>query len=309
MTLGQTERPHAAGVEEACETEPMTLLPPNARIAVVAPAGPIHPERLDAGLDVLRRWGFTPVEAPALRHRHDLFAGTLADRTADLEWALTDPDLHAVWFARGGYGTAEVVHALDPSALCVPRLVIGYSDATALISARVNLHQPSLHGPVVQELGAWPDDALTPLHRTLTQDSPWTLPGHQLAGPPRTVEGTLAGGNLTVLASLVGTPHALHPPHLLVLEDVHEAAYRLDRCWLQLHLSGAFDQLRGVCLGTFTHCDPTRDGVSPEELLARRFASLDVPVLGSLPIGHGAPQLPWLAGANALLTPTSLQTG
>ena len=209
MTLGQTERPHAAGVEEACETEPMTLLPPNARIAVVAPAGPIHPERLDAGLDVLRRWGFTPVEAPALRHRHDLFAGTLADRTADLEWALTDPDLHAVWFARGGYGTAEVVHALDPSALCVPRLVIGYSDATALISARVNLHQPSLHGPVVQELGAWPDDALTPLHRTLTQDSPWTLPGHQLAGPPRTVEGTLAGGNLTVLASLVGTPHRL----------------------------------------------------------------------------------------------------
>lgn len=280
----------------------------------MAPAGLFAPERLARGMAVVAEWGYTLQAAPNLGARARYTAGSVAERAADLAWALTAEDVDAVWFARGGFGTAHLLPHLPWDRLD-GRPVLGFSDATALLNALQQRGLPAIHAPVLQglsddtfgsEQAVLCDPASRTHLRALLQTGhmqPWR--GEWLAGPAVAVRGRLIGGNLAVLASVAGTPWALQAAGaILLLEDVAEAPYRIDRLLTQLVQSGALRGVRGLALGDFLD---TR--LEPSELrsfLGELLAPLGVPVIAGLPVGHGARNLAWPVGAEVELTPESL---
>ncbi|RZU34686.1 muramoyltetrapeptide carboxypeptidase [Streptomyces sp. BK022] len=270
-----------------------TRLAPGARVAVVAPSGPVPAERLRAGLDVLRGWGLDPVAAPHVLDRHGQFgylAGTDADRAEDLQRAWCDPSIDAVLCARGGYGAQRMADLLDWEAMRAagPKVFVGFSDVTALHEAfATRLGLVTLHGPMaagIDFIGS--ERAREHLHATLfTPEEAQRISTDGKPLVPGRARGTTLGGCLCLLAAELGTPHARPSAAggLLCLEDVGEETYRLDRYLTQLLRAGWLDQVRGVLLGSWQGCDPY-DSLRP--MLADRLAPLDVPVLEAAGFGH-----------------------
>jgi muramoyltetrapeptide carboxypeptidase len=278
-------------------------------IAVVAPAGIFDRARLGAAEAALRARGHTVVEGAHIDGRHRWFAGPAADRAADLAWALTAPGIDTVWFARGGSGTADLLAGLPWGALD-GREVWGFSDATALFSAAWGRGRPrGVHAPVLHSLLDAPDDDSRAAVWSLLEDgvAP-SLPGRRLCGPATSPVAPVVGGNLCVLASLCGTPWA---PDLrgaiLLLEDVGERPYRLDRLLAQLAQAGHLDGLAGVALGEFSlPAHPADAGIDLDAVFTERLGPLGVPVLTGLPVGHGRRNRPFVQGAPMQLTDAGL---
>lgn len=258
-----------------------------ARVALVAPAGPMADERIDIALDRCRRFGLEPVLGEAARSRHrEYLAGSDELRRDDLRRAFTDPEIDAVWALRGGYGTMRLLADLDLSGLALaPRAYIGFSDNTAVHLALHTRGVVSFHGPhaggdatdlteLVMQRVLWNDRAAGVL--PLPDDRPAVT----LAGG--TAEGPLIGGNLSLLAAMCGTRAApVADGAILFVEEIGEEAYRLDRAWTQLELAGVLDGVAGIAFGRFTDC-----GDDVIDLLQLLTARLAVPTLADLPIGH-----------------------
>lgn len=240
------------------------------------------------------------MDGRALGARHRYTAGTAAQRAADLHWALTDPGLHGLWFARGGYGT---VHALPelPWDRLDGRPIIGFSDATALFSAMYARGlSGGLHGPVLHSLA----DLCDAPTAVATHDALAGLPVHlPFAGPAQVVEGPLVGGNLAVLASVAGTPWASSAAGAIALvEDIGEPAYRLDRIVTQLIQSGYFDGCLAVVLGELIACRaPEGADYSVQDVVVQCLADAGLTVFTGAPVGHGAQNRPWWYGRSARL--------
>jgi muramoyltetrapeptide carboxypeptidase len=267
------------------------ILPPRlregSRIALVAPAGPLAPERIDVALERCRRFGLEPVLGAAARGRHGVYlAGTDDDRLRDLQQAIADPDIDGIWALRGGYGTMRLLARLDLAPLLqAPKPYIGFSDNTAVHLA---IHARGLvpfHGPHASA------DATELAEQVLLQvvrdpepagvlPVPADRPALTLAGG--SAEGPLIGGNLSLLAAMCGTPA---PPRghgaIVFIEEIEEPGYRIDRAWMQLLLSRALDGVAGIAFGRFTNCEDF-----DVELLRELAAPLGVPVLADLPFGH-----------------------
>jgi muramoyltetrapeptide carboxypeptidase len=280
------------------------MLREQATIAVVAPAGIPRRDDLDRGITLLRDWGYTVVEGGHIRDRHFYNAGTAANRIADLDWALADPAIDAVWLARGGYGCAHCLPVVAQKRYD-DRPVIGFSDATALFCGLARSGRTRLiHGPVVGSLAAGSDDASRDRLRDLLAGREVApMQCEELLGPKDAVSGPLIGGNLCVLASLAGTPWALKSAGaIVVLEDVGEAAYRIDRLIHQLRWSGCLDGVAGIALGDFVSCKlPDGADFSLDDVLGEALAPLGVPVAKGFPIGHGQRNLAWRWGVQARL--------
>ncbi|MGC0328637.1 muramoyltetrapeptide carboxypeptidase [Streptomyces sp. SAI-170] len=286
------------------ELQRPSRLAPGARVAVVAPSGPVPEERLQAGLDVLRGWDLDPVVAPHVLDRHPEFpylAGTDAGRAADLQAAWCDPTVDAVLCARGGYGVQRMVDLLDWEALRAagPKVFVGFSDVTALHEAfAVRLGLVTLHGPMAAGLD-FVKNAHAQEHLRATLFAPETVttiaaPGSRAMVPGR-ARGVLLGGCLSLLAAELGTPHARTSAAggLLCLEDVGEETYRLDRYLTQLLRAGALEGLSGVLLGSWESCEPYEERLRP--MLVDRLGPLGVPVVEEFGFGHceGASTIPF----------------
>jgi len=277
-------------------------LAPGARVAVVAPSGPVPEERLQAGLDVLRGWDLDPVVAPHVLDRHDEFgylAGTDADRAADLQAAWCDPAVDAVLCARGGYGVQRMTDLLDWDAMRAagPKVFVGFSDITALHEAFANrLGLVTLHGPMAAGIDFIKNTrAQEHLRATLfAPETVQTIASGGTALVPGRARGVTLGGCLCLLAADLGTPHSRPSARggLLCLEDVGEETYRLDRYLTQLLRAGWLDGVRGVLLGSWQDCDPY-PGV--RALLVDRLGGLGVPVVEEFGFGHceGALTIPF----------------
>ncbi|MFF7382218.1 LD-carboxypeptidase [Streptomyces griseoluteus] len=275
------------------QLERPTSLAPGARVAVVAPSGPVPAERLRAGLGLLRGWGLDPVAAPHVLDRHGQFgylAGTDADRAEDLQRAWCDPSVDAVLCARGGYGAQRMADLLDWEAMRAagPKVFVGFSDITALHEAfATRLGLVTLHGPMaagIDFIGSGrARDHLRATLFTPEQVQRISTDGKPLV--PGRARGTTLGGCLSLLAADLGTPHARRSAAggLLCLEDTGEETYRLDRYLTQLLRAGWLDEVRGVLLGSWQDCDPY-DSLRP--MLADRLAPLGVPVLEGAGFGH-----------------------
>ncbi|MFJ9712993.1 LD-carboxypeptidase [Streptomyces sp. NPDC101234] len=264
-----------------------------ARIAVVAPSGPVVEERLQAGLDILRGWDLDPVVAPhVLAEDGDLryLAGSDADRAADLQRAWCDPAVSAVLCARGGYGAQRLVDLLDWEAMRAagPKAFVGFSDATVLHEAfATRLGLATLYGPVAAGADfVKSTEAQEHLRATLfAPETVRTITGRGTALVPGRARGVTVGGCLTLLATGRGTPHT-HPGArggLLLLEDVGEAPYSLDRSITQLLRSGWLDGVAGILLGSWDRCGPYE---RVRAVLADRLGGLGVPVVEEFGFGH-----------------------
>ncbi|MFD5844735.1 S66 peptidase family protein [Streptomyces chartreusis] len=277
-----------------------------ARVAVVAPSGPIPEERLQAGLDVLRGWDLDPVVAPHVLDRHGEFAylaGTDADRAADLQGAWCDPSVDAVLCARGGYGAQRMVDLLDWDAMAEagPKVFVGFSDITVLHEAfATRLGIGTLYGPAAAGVD-FIKNARAQEHLRATLFEPEavrTITSTGSALVPGRARGVTLGGCLSLLAADTGTPHARTSARggLLCLEDVGEQTYRLDRCLTQLLRAGLFDGVRGVLLGSWQACEPYE---RVRALLLDRLGGLGVPVVEEFGFGHceGALTIPFGASA------------
>ncbi|MFF4269383.1 LD-carboxypeptidase [Streptomyces sp. NPDC001536] len=277
-------------------------LAPGARVAVVAPSGPVPEERLQAGLDVLRGWDLDPVVGPHVLERHgdfDYLAGTDADRAADLQSAWCDPSVDAVLCARGGYGVQRMTDLLDWEAMRAagPKVFVGFSDITALHEAfAVRLGLATLHGPMAAGVD-FIKNARAQEHLRATLFAPESVRTIASGGGtlvPGRARGVTLGGCLCLLAAELGTPHARPSARggLLCLEDVGEETYRLDRYLTQLLRADWFDGVRGVLLGSWHECGPYE---KVRALVADRLGGLGVPVVEEFGFGHceGALTMPF----------------
>lgn len=293
------------------------------RVALVAPSGPLlERDDLIRAEELCRALDYEPVLGRHAACRRGYLAGSDAERLADLNWALGDSDIDAVWCIRGGYGLTRILHQVDLTALARrPKAVIGFSDVTALLAAitaatgLVTFHGPTARasmpafsrrhfGQVLAvaapagRLGRLPPppDVLVP-----RSDRIVTLVGGQAEGP-------LIGGNLSLLQCVLGTPYL---PSLdgaiLFLEDVGEDLYRVDRMLAHLRLAGALDRLAGVVVGRFTEMKRTAaDGaLGLDEVLLDFFGPLGIPVAAGFPIGHIDRQWTLPLGVRARLDATA----
>ena len=276
-------------------------LAPGARVAVVAPSGPVPEERVQAGLDVLRGWDLDPVVGPHVLDRHGqlgYLAGSDADRAADLQNAWCDPAVDAVLCARGGYGAQRMVDLLDWEAMRAagPKVFAGFSDVTVLHQAfATRLGLVTLYGPAAAGVDFIKNArAQEQLRATLfAPESVRTLTSGGGALVPGRARGVTLGGCLSLLASDLGTPHAPAGARggLLLIEDVGEQAYRIDRMLTQLLRSGWLDGVKGVVLGSWDRCGPYDE---VRAVLADRLGGLGVPVVEEFGFGHceGASTIP-----------------
>lgn len=261
------------------------MLEPGARVGVFAPSGAFDPERLAGGMALARSWGLELVEAPNLRARHRYLAGTDAQRLADLQWALSAPDLDACWMARGGYGITRLLDRVDWGAVA-DRPMIGFSDGTALLVAlRQRAGVAGVHGPVLHSLADLTSRSSQEALRSLLFGG---TPA-DLGGEGDAVEGPLVGGNLCVLADLCGTPDQLDASGCaLLLEDIGEPAYKLDRMLRHLLRAGVFEGVTGVVVGQLTSCRaPEGADYTAQDVVLEALRELGVPLRWDARVGHG----------------------
>lgn len=272
---------------------------PGSKLAVVAPAGPFNPETFEAGVAWLRE-RYEVVFDPGIFEKTGYHAGSDARRLAELVEAIDEPSVDAIICARGGFGATKLLPGLDLEKIrTANKLIVGFSDITALHSLWAIAGLKSLHGPMVASLGrATPEirenwiDALE--HRI--EPGAWDL--EALSGG--SAEGRFFGGNLAVLGALIGTPFA--PPLdgvILFIEDVGERPYRIDRMLTTFSQAGWFDRISGIVLGAFTEGEPGPDGMSVEDVFASHFCDVPFPVLAGLPAGHIDNNLPLPFGGTA----------
>lgn len=272
-------------------------------IGIVAPASPFDEATFQRGLAVLRELRFTPrVPDDLLAPRRYLAAGD-AQRARVLERMWDDPAVDAVMCARGGYGCLRLLDRLDADRFAAAaKPFIGFSDITALhtlLNRQVGL--ATLHAPVVTSLGH--SDAATrqALFDALTGGQALVLRAAPAAViRPGRATGPVAGGNLTTLCHLAGTPFFPDlTDRLLVLEDTGELLYRIDRMLSHLRLAGVLERIAGAALGGFDGSGASVDDLY--RLVDERLAGLNVPVLGGLPVGHGPANRAFPLGATATL--------
>lgn len=263
------------------------------RVGVVAPGFAVRPEALDSGLAALARRGLVAVSGRHVRDVDGYFAGDDAARAADLDAAIADADTRAVWFARGGYGTARLLDRIDLDRLIrQPKLLLGYSDVTALSGALLaRTSAVCLQAPFVAELGVReafhaPSLAAALAGRVVRRK----IRAADVMRPGR-AGGRLMGGNLTVLVHLLGTPYM---PSLrgavLFLEEAGEEAYRIDRLLTHLRMSRALDGVRAVLVGQILAPATKREFPGDRDVasvLRDALLPLGVPVVTGVPVGHG----------------------
>ncbi len=262
------------------------FLKPGDRVGIVAPAGPVKAEQIEKSLQLLAAFNLQPVLAPHLFDNAGIVASTVANRLADLHAFYRDDTIAAVWAARGGYGTIQLLSGLDYALIrSAQKPIIGFSDITAL------------------QWGVWVQTGVTAfsgLALTLqaNRENPYftsamdTIFGNLQSLPPTPdveivregeAEGILLSGTLALITALVGTPFfPRHQNIILCIEDVDEPFYRIDRMFHQLKLSGFFQQVTGVLLGQFLWKNRSLN-ILP---IISHLLPDNIPIVANLPYGH-----------------------
>jgi muramoyltetrapeptide carboxypeptidase len=277
-----------------------------ATVGVVAASGPPSPDELEAGIEFIKSKGFRVVTGRHVTKRNGYLAGTDDQRSEDFNVMLRDPEVRAIFLARGGYGAMRILESLDIDAVIRdPKLIIGMSDVTALhlsLYARcglVTLAGPMLAGQVGKGLDSLSED------RFLRAS---TTPLESLNFFPREIsvnvlrngagQGPLLGGCLTLVTALIGTRHTPdYTGSILFLEDIDEAPYRIDRMLMQLKLAGVLENVSGLILGHFLGCEGQDLGPEVERLVLAMTRTHPVPIISRFPHGHTLPNLTLPHGA------------
>lgn len=271
-------------------------LSPGDRVAIVATSSPFEAEHLEKGLAWLRDQGYEPVVGAHIHARRRYLAGTDAERAADLQGALTDPSIRGVLCARGGYGASRLLPFLDESAIrphC--KIFCGFSDVTTLhLWLQARCGWVTFHGPMMGT--RWAGEGFDADTARSFID---TLGGHAAAiEAPQSISlrggmarGRLVGGNLTLVCHSIGTPWEIDTTGaILLVEDVHEAPYRIDRMLTHLRHAGKLGVIRGLIVGELDGCRaPSGADYSLDDVLADCLGDLPIPIVTQFPISHAKP--------------------
>ena len=285
-------------------------------IRILSPSGVIDPTYIDQASARLRAWGYKVSEGAHARDKWGRFAGTDEQRVADLNAALADSDVDFILCSRGGYGLQRIIDRIDP----IGKPIIGFSDITALHQLSAISGQPSVHGIMCKHIATLPEDSepIIALRKILAGEAPayqWNTHPLNRAGE---AEGILLGGNLSVLYGLQGTKYDLRssfqsqvskakfPKPILLIEDIAERHYHIDRMMRNLQLSGVLADLGGLIAGQFSDCedDPGMQQ-TVYETIKEAVAAYDYPVLFDAPIGHVERNLPLWLGVQTRLSVTT----
>jgi muramoyltetrapeptide carboxypeptidase len=267
---------------------PAAPVRPGDRVAVIAPASGFDRPSFELGLKVIEG-RYRPEFSEGIFTRHRYLAGDDARRLSELLAALAEPSARAVFCARGGYGATRLLSRL--AGMPPPgerKLLVGFSDITALHLWLQAHGWISIHGPVLTQLGRLGTATHTRLFGLLESgDAAAPLQGTDtyVGG---SAEGRLVGGNLSMLSRVIGTPFMpVLEDTVLLLEDQGERPYRIDRMWTHLALAGVFARVRGIVLGSFTQCEEKDAPYSSGELLRELAEATGLPCAAGFPIGHG----------------------
>lgn len=311
----------AAKAPPAPVPPPALVKPPRLRpgdtVGLIEPAGFTDDAfDLDLVTDTIRAMDLKPRLARHLTDRHGYLAGTDADRAADVNAMFADRDVRAVFAVRGGWGCARILPLLDFATIRAnPKLLIGFSDITALhLAFAAKAGFTTIHGPnAASSWGSFSWDGFRAVAFDGAMPTFANPPGHedrlaQRAGRIRTfhpgkASGRLLGGNLTVLAALMGTPWLPDfTGAILFIEDIGEAPYRIDRMLTQLALGGVLGKLAGVVFGQCTDCGasgPSYGGFTLSQVLQQHLAPLGIPAFQGAQFGHVANQFSLPVGVRA----------
>jgi muramoyltetrapeptide carboxypeptidase len=296
-------------------------VPAGSVIAVVAPAGPVAAAELAEVSALFERYGYRARIYPGCHLQcagpagagMDYLAGDDSARVADLHAALADPTVAAIYSVRGGYGCMRLLPHLDAALVKrAGKLLVGYSDITALHGLWFREGVASLHAPMpVSDMlkpgrQADTDAAFTSLQRGFASGQVLAPPLQPAAGLGLggVAEGPLIGGNLSLVASVLGTPWAWQAQGaVLFLEDINEDLYRIDRLITQLRLAGVLQAISGIVLGSFTEANPPHALL--RELLVPVLRQSGKPLLAGWPTGHGSPNQPLPLGVRVRLDSTA----
>lgn len=269
-------------------------LGPGDRLALVAPASAFDRQRFEDGVAELRRLGFDPVYDESIFARQRYLAGSPGARAAAIHQAWDDPTIAALIAVRGGYGSAQLLPLLDPALArraCKP--LVGYSDVTSLLVFHaltcgiVSFHGPMLDGRL--GCGEAGYDRRTFI-RSLCDAAPLgeLAPEALEVVRPGDAAGVLLGGTLTQLLASLGTPYAFDPPpgYVLLIDEVGERPYRLDRMVTQARQAGLLTRASAVVIGELPRCDEPHGGLTGRAVMADLFADFPGPVVIGFPTGH-----------------------
>jgi muramoyltetrapeptide carboxypeptidase len=264
------------------------------RIAIVAPASPFARDEFDRGVAELTRLGFEPTwDDSVFATDSGYLAGSADVRAHAFMKHWNDPSVAALIAVRGGYGSVHLLPLLHPPMLvAAPKLFIGYSDNTSVLSwLTCNCRITALHGPMLERRlasGAAGYDERSFLALTSDGKGVELAPDNLEVLRPGQVQGPLYGGTIVNIVASLGTPFAFDPPDgcVLFLEDVNERPYKIDRMLTQLRLSGILDRARALVFGEMRGCDEPGGTPTAREVIARLTVGFPGPVLFGFPSGH-----------------------
>lgn len=268
-----------------------SFLQPGDTIGISATARFATAESLAIAERTITAEGFNCYYSPEISMQHHQLAGTVAERVQHFNALIHNPNIKAIWNIRGGYGSAEIVDLVDWDALIAqPKWLIGFSDFTTFLCHGVQKGIATLHAPMPISFSTTHPDALTATFDVLRgkEDALHCV-------LPKNISGQIIAGNLSVISSILGTPSL---PSLddcvLIIEDLDEYHYHLDRMLLALRRRGALNKLRAVVLGEFTdihdHDIPWGDAIG--QTLKKHFEAESVPVFTHPIISHGKENWP-----------------
>ncbi|MCU7617529.1 LD-carboxypeptidase [Chryseobacterium sp. PBS4-4] len=285
------------------------------KIAVISPAGAVDPAQLEKGLQLIKSKGFEPVLGENLYTKFSNgynYAGTEEQRTKDINWALNDPEISAIWASRGGYGCQHLVENLNLKGFAKnPKWYIGYSDNTVIQSYLLKKGFASIHGQTIKTSSFGVTDESYDLTFDILQGKSlkYNLNSNQF-NKTGNCEGELVGGNLALIYALLGTKYSFNfKDKILFIEDIGENFYALDRMIMSLELAGVFNKIKGLIVGGMTNMGDEKDNKQYEEsfdefaykLISDRISKYDFPTVFGFPNGHIHDNRPLIIGSEVSL--------
>lgn len=279
-------------------------LQPGDRIRIVSPAGKVQKDKVLPGIKLLQDEGYDVVVGKHVFDKHFQYAGTDLQRAADFQEAINDPDTKAIICARGGYGTVRIIEKTDFSPLLKNnKWIVGFSDITILHTVLNKLGLASIHGAMpgfFVENKKMTRSFLSLMELLSTGKSQFDIKAHEL-NRSGSCTGELVGGNLSLIYSLQGTPWQLETRgKILIIEDLTEYFYHLDRMMQNLRLAGQLKDLAGLIVGGFTEMKDNDSpfGKSAYEIIMDAVQDYHFPVCFDFPVGHIPKNLALMLGSN-----------
>ncbi len=282
------------------------------KIAIISPAGSVIPEQLEGTLNLIQSNGYEPILSKNLYGKYDYgysYSGTEQERIDDLNWALNDDEISAIWASRGGYGCQHLLEYLKLNGYKKkPKWYIGYSDNTVIQSFLLKKGYASIHGQTIKTSSfGVTDESYEMIFDILKGLSPKFLVEENLLNKNGFAEGQLIGGNLALIYALLGTQYSFDfKDKILFLEEIGENYYALDRMLMSLELAGIFNKIKGLIIGGMTNMGKEKGNAEYENsfdsfannIIAERIKKYDFPTIFGFPNGHIFENKPLIIGAN-----------